>query len=182
MTSYKPYELFVRDDLIYEEQKIIPQLGFFEKPFYFPAIYQNDVLWMSITPNEINTMKEPINKAFGNVLTFGLGLGYYTYMTSLKDNVNSVTVIEKDANAIFLFKKYILPQFSHPEKVIIIEKDAFAFYNNLVDGLYDFVFVDIYHDVSDGLIIYKKFKETENRFNKTPFSYWIEKSIIKYLK
>ena len=40
---------------------------------------------MTITPDEIETMKEAVDQAFGNVLTFGLGLGYYAYMVSEKD-------------------------------------------------------------------------------------------------
>ena len=74
-SNYEPYELFVRDDFKYNCDKVLPQLGFFTSNFRFPAIYENDILWMSVTPNEINTMKEPIDNAFGKVLTFGLGLG-----------------------------------------------------------------------------------------------------------
>lgn len=181
-TYYKPFELFVRDDFLYKDEKVIPQLGYFVEPFYFPAIYENNVLWMSITPNEINTMREPINEAFGNVVTFGLGLGYYAYMVSIKDNVNSITIIEKDKNAITLFKNCILPQFSHPEKIKIIEIDAYEYYNNMNDDTYDYVFVDIYHDASDGMDVFNKFQETKDRFIKTTFSYWIEKTIKYYIK
>ena len=108
-SNYEPYELFVRDDFKYNCDKVLPQLGFFTSSFRFPAIYENDILWMSVTPNEINTMKEPIDNAFGKVLTFGLGLGYYSYMVSLKNNVESVTIVEKNQNVINLFNKHILP-------------------------------------------------------------------------
>ena len=74
-----------------KEGRQIPQIGFFETEFKFPALLENDRIWMTITPNEIETMKEPVDGAFGNVLTFGLGLGYYAYMVSEKENVESVT-------------------------------------------------------------------------------------------
>ena len=68
---------------------------------------------MTITPNEIETMKEAVDKASGNVLTFGLGLGYYAYMVSEKENVESVTIVDSNEDVIDLFKKYVLPQFKH---------------------------------------------------------------------
>lgn len=110
--KYKPFEAFVCNDIIKtEEGRQIPQIGFFETEFMFPVALENDRLWMSITPNEIETMKEAIEKAFGNVLNFGLGLGYYAYMISEKNNVDSITIVEMNENIIELFKKYILPQF-----------------------------------------------------------------------
>ena len=178
---YKPYELFVQDDFIVKGEKIIPNLGYFDKKFSYPAVYLKGRLWMSITPNEINAMKEPILKAHGKVLTFGLGLGYFAYMVSVKENVESVTIIEKDASVISLFRKCILPQFKYKEKIKIIESDAFEFLNKLKNGEYDFAFVDIYHDVGDGKEVYLKFKEKETLFSETEFTYWIEKSIKLYL-
>ncbi len=71
--KYKPFEGFVCNDIIQtKEGRQIPQVGFFETEFMFPAILENDRIWMTITPNEIETMKEPVDQAFGNVLTFGL--------------------------------------------------------------------------------------------------------------
>jgi hypothetical protein len=50
----------------------------------FPALLENDRIWMTITPNEIEIMIKPVDEAFGHVLTYGLGLGYYAYMVSKK--------------------------------------------------------------------------------------------------
>ena len=65
--------------------------------------------------------------AFGNVLTFGLGLGYYAYMVSEKESVESVTIVEMNEDVIQLFKKYVLPQFKNAEKIKIIKADAFEY-------------------------------------------------------
>ena len=105
--KYKPFEGFVCNDIIItKEGRQIPQIGFFDTEFMFPALLENDRIWMTITPNEIETMKEPVDGAFGHVLTFGLGLGYYTYMVSEKENVESVTVVDMNEDVIRLFKKY----------------------------------------------------------------------------
>ena len=179
--KYKPYELFVFDDFKYENDLVIPQVGYFNEPFYYLAVYDNNRLWMSITPNEINTMKQPINNAKGNVLTFGLGLGYFAYMCSLKDDVKSVTIVEKDERVIKLFKEYILPYFVSIEKINIIKEDAYAYLSKMNDDMYDYVFVDIYHDAGDGKEVYLKMNQYRNRFKKTIFEYWIYNTIKHYL-
>lgn len=181
--KYKPFEGFVCNDIIKtDEGRLIPQIGFFETEFDFPVILEKSRLWMSITPNEIETMKEGIAKGFGRVLAFGLGLGYYAYMTSQKDNVESVTVVESNQDVIDLFAKYIWPQFKNASKVRIIKGDAFEYAQKQMPNLkYEFVFTDLWHDVSDGIEIYLKMKEYEKLSPDTTFMYWIEKSILCYL-
>ena len=181
--KYKPFEGFVCNDIIQtKEGRQIPQIGFFETEFMFPAILENDRIWMTITPNEIETMKEAVDQAFGNVLTFGLGLGYYAYMVSEKENVESITVVEMNEDVIHLFNKYVLPQFKNAEKIKIIKADAFEYaQKHMSKGKYDFVFTDLWHDVSDGIDMYLKMKKYEKQSPNTVFSYWIEKSILCYL-
>lgn len=180
-SMYKAYEAFVENDFKYDFDRVIPQIGFFSKPFYYPSIYQNGRLWMSVTPNEINTMKKPIKEAKGKVLTFGLGLGYYAYMVSLKEDVQEITIIEKDQNVIQLFKEYILPQFKFKDKIKIINIDAYDYLESMKDNNYDYVFVDIYHDASDGKEVYLKFKPYQEKLINTKFSYWIYDTIKFYL-
>ncbi len=175
--SYLPYELFVYDDMENKCGRIIPKIGYFKEEFVYPCIYQNNREWMMITPNEINTMKKAIANAFGRVATYGLGLGYFSYMVSLKENVDKVIIVEKDKEVIELFKKYILPNFIYKDKIIIINMDAFE-YNKTIKDI-DYVFIDIWHDVGDGLDLYKRFKKEENKNIK--YDYWIEESIKCYL-
>ena len=180
ISKYEPYELFVKDDFIFENDMVLPSLGYFNKPFYYPSVYENNRLWMSVTPNEINTMKKPIEEACGNVCTIGLGLGYYTYMVSLKENVKSVTVVERDKEVIELFKKYILPQIEFKDKIKIIESDCFSFLDKM-DTNYDYLFIDIWHDVSDGIMLYKKILPYEKKYPNTKFRYWIYDTMKYYL-
>lgn len=178
--KYLPYQGFVYNDfkLLNNYQELV-SLGFFNEDFEYLAVLENDVEWMTITPNEINTMKEPILRAKGKVITFGMGLGYFAYMASLKEEVESVTIVEKDYKVISLFKKYILPQFEYQEKIKIVNMDAFEYIDKLND--YDYLFIDLWRDVSDGLELYLKFKKYEDRI-KIKVDYWIEKSILSYLR
>ena len=181
--GYKPFEAFVCDDIAVNADGLqIPQIGFFISPFHYPAVLQDGRIWMTVTPNEVETMKEPVEKARGNVLTYGLGLGYYAYMVSNKNEVRSVTIVEKDRDIIELFAEKILPQFPAKAKIKIINDDAFAHAaNHLANDDFDFVFTDLWHDVSDGLPLYLKMKEYEPSAPNTKFEYWIEKSIKCYL-
>lgn len=180
---YKPYEGFVFNDIEKDlEGRMYPQVGFFEEHFRYPAILENGRIWMTVTPNEIETMKSPIEKAHGKVLTLGLGLGYYQYMISNKTNVDEIYIIDKNETIINLFKKYILPQFQNKDKIKIIHADAFEFLKNDMSKYnFNFVFSDLWHDVSDGVDMYLDIKNYEKLYPHIDFEYWIEKSIKMYL-
>ena len=181
---YAPYELFVRDDLLcMEDGREIPQLGYFGEPFFYPAVLENGREWMTITPNEIATMQPAIDAAKGHVAVMGLGLGYYAFMVSQKETVSRVTVIEKDRDAIALFKKHILTQFPNREKVRVVCADAFEYaQTSLASRKADYAFVDLWHDVSDGVPMYIRMKALERFAPETKFMYWIETSIQAFMR
>lgn len=181
--AYQPYEAFVCNDFdTKSDGRIIPQIGFFSNKFTFPAILENDRVWMTITPNEIETMEAPIAQAKGKVLALGLGLGYYAFMVSEREDVESVTVIEMNQAVITLFEKHILPQFPHRNKIRILQDDAFHYLDTqLAQAGYDTLFADLWHDVGDGLDLYRRLKPYEAIAPDTAFHYWIEKSMRVYL-
>lgn len=181
--SYKPCEAFVLDDTcMLSNGKILPKIGFFMSEQSYPTILENDRIWMTVTPMEIKTIQPAIEKAHGKVLTYGLGLGYFPYMVSLKNEVESVTVVEKNENIIRIFNQFILPQFkSFSAKIKIVHMDAFEYAkNHAVNEQYDFVFTDLWHDVSDGEELYFKMKKYEHLLPNAIHMYWIEKSILSY--
>lgn len=182
-SEYKPYECFLYDELYIEPSsfyKEITKIGYFDKPFKYIEVLENDVTWMSITPHEINTMDDDIKAVTGDILVLGLGLGYFPYMAALKSEVKSITIIEKDKRVIELFTKYILPQFN-TNKIKIIEDDALSYLNNSKEK-YDFVYCDLYHNAIDGLPLYIKVKSFEESMKNTKFLYWIETSILALLR
>ncbi len=185
--TYKPYEIFIRDDIRVDRSlQEIPQLGYFNCRFTYPAVEQDGREWMAVKPSEIATMQPVIDLVCGNVVTFGLGLGYFTFMTSQKPEVESITVVERDEEAISLFKTYILPQFPNKDKVRIVQSDAFEYMegrmSNPSDSDFDFAFVDLWHDTSDGLEAYLRARKIESGLKesgcRTEFHYWVEKSLL----
>ncbi len=179
-SKYSPLELFVFDNSKYINNKEIPNIGFFKNDFYYDAVYKDNLLWMSITPNEINTMKEPINNAFGKCLVLGLGLGYFQYMISNKDNVTSIDIVELDKDVISLFKNNILTQFDKSNKIRIINDDAYKFLQENDLSNYDYIFIDLYHDTWDGLMWLIKLIKLEKENIK--YDYWIKKPILNLFK
>lgn len=179
----EPYELFTSDDLLtMPDGREIPQTGFFTEPFCAPVVEENGREWMTVTPSEINTMTRDIQAAFGKIAVFGLGLGYYAFMASEKTEVSHVTVIERDPAVISLFQEFILPQFPHKAKITIVEADAYAYAEKMGKECYDCAYVDIWHDVLDGVEMYLRMKRLEKYSPGTQFLYWIEPSMLAWLR
>ena len=184
LESYEPYRAVIAGDMIMgDDYSEIPPLGFFAERFDFPAVLEDGNEWMTLTPVDLDTCDDAIAAASGRVVTFGLGLGYYAYMVSLKPEVESITVIEKSPDVIRLFKKHIFPYFPHKEKVRIIEADAFEYAEQEMprEG-YDFAFVDTWRDASDGAPMYEKMRALEHLSKGTRFEYWIENFLISRLR
>ena len=180
--AYEPYELFVRDDLLcLPDGREIPRLGYFDRRFAYPAVLEGGREWMTVTPNEVATMAPALSQVRGRVAVMGLGLGYFAFMASEKNDVRAVTVVERDADVIALFERHLLPQFAHREKVRLVRADAFDLAQAGLDG-FDCAFVDLWHDVSDGAPMYLRMKALEARSPGVRFFYWIETSIRCFLQ
>lgn len=178
---YEAYELFPYLDMSSDTHYIENNsLGYFNKNFHFIALNHKGVTWMSITPNEIETMEASINKVRGTVTVFGLGLGYFAFMASNKKEVDKVIIIEKDKKNINLFNKYLRPQFPNANKIVIAEDDALNFLNKDLES--DFAFIDLWHDPTDGIELFLKFKQAELKQSKCHFLYWLESSFYLYLR
>jgi len=178
--KYEPYTFFPLDEIKVEEHNYreISYLGLFKKEYPYLSLIDKEGIWMCVTPNEINTMQPYINKATGNVITFGLGLGYFAFMVSIKKEVKKVTVIEMDQKIIDIFNKNILPYFPNQEKIEIIKDEAIHYLDNHEMNKYDFIYYDLWHNPNDALPIYMKLKNKE----KKKSYYWLEESIIALLR
>lgn len=182
--AYEPYRAVICHDMILNEDfSEIPPLGFFTERFEFPAVLEDGNEWMTLTPVDLDTSEDAIKRARGKVVTFGLGLGYFAYMASEKDNVDSVTIVEKNESVIELFRTHVLPQFNHPDKIKIVCCDAFEYAEYTMPAeRFDFAFVDTWRDASDGAPMYEKMKKLEHLSAKTEFAYWIENFLISNIR
>lgn len=178
--SYKPFQPFSFNDIQVDENDCYLErspIAYFTNEKQYLALTYKGKVWMSIIPNEIETMQPLIDSSKGNVLVLGLGLGYYPFMISEKEEVKDITIVELDSTIIEMFKKHLLPLIPHKEKIHIIQGDAIKYMSSCKDE-YDTVFADLWHNPSDGLPLYIKLKRLEYRFSHASFQYWLEKSLI----
>ena len=184
MEEYPPYKAVICHDMIINDDlSEIPPLGFFTEKFSFPAILEDGNEWMTLTPVDLDTCEEAIAEAKGRVVTFGLGLGYYAYMASEKEEVESVTVVELSPKVISLFKEHILPKMPNRHKINIVNMDAFRYAREVMPKEnFDLAFVDTWRDASDGAPMYRKIKELEPLSPNTKFLYWIENFLISRIR
>ena len=176
--DYEPYQLFPYDDILVKGDKEYSQIGYFDKKFSYLALTEGNNIWMSLNPNEIETMKPFINASKGNVLVLGLGMGYVPFMMASKKDVKSVTVIEKDPEIIALFNNLIWPDFVNKEKIKIIQDDAINYVNKKNNQIkYDYIFADLWHSPEDGLSLFVSLKRANPNI-----ACWLETSMYALLK
>lgn len=182
--SLAPCEAFVYNDpLLLADYTEIPRIGFFREEFSYPAVLQNGREWMTLMPNETATLENAVKNCFGNVVTYGLGLGYFPYMASAKENVKSVTVVEKDKNVIELFAQNILPLFPNKDKIKIVCEDAFFHAKKILPKTdCNYVLADIWHDAGDGLYMYLEFRRLAKLTPHIKWEYWLEETMISYMR
>lgn len=155
-------------------------IGYFDEDIALPVLTEGDTIWMSPAVSEIASMGDGIEKGHGKCLTLGLGIGVLPYLWLLKDEVESVTVVEYNQEVIDLFEKHIRPQFKTGKKLEIIHGDAFEYYNEDFLKQFDYVYVDFWESTDDGLRYYTRLME--KGIDLPHVDYWIEDSILGDVK
>jgi hypothetical protein len=176
-------ELFNVDSIQYDPNKELNDsmvLRALDEPYEATVLSMNDDVWMLDIYSEANTIDPFAKKAEKDVITFGLGIGYFVYMALLNEKVETITVIENNPVIIELFKKHILPQFPRQEKVSIVLGDALDYFNQETLSKYDYCFVDVYKSSDDGLIMMESLLEKYlPNYHSTDF--WIEDSCLEVI-
>ena len=154
----------------------------------FEAIYlyqqsdesEEDTDWMVDAPSEAATNDLPASRARGNVLTFGLGIGYFVFMAMRNPDVKSITVVERSPEVIAMFRRFLEPQFPHDIPLYIVEGDAFECFTKEFLDDFDYIYTDIWLSSEDGLASIEKLLESYNpEFEKADF--WIEDSCFEVM-
>lgn len=152
----------------------------FDKPLKTTVLKQNGEYWMTDNPCEAITVDPSVDKAHGKVLTYGLGIGYYIYMCLLKEDVESVTVVELNESVIRMFNESLLPQFPRKDKIRIIHGNAIDYFNEEFVSQFDSVFADVWMNHIDGLMLMEKMLENYlPPLDKVDF--WIEFSCTEVI-
>ena len=127
---------------------------------------------MSDHPSETITNQDFINKAKGDVLIFGLGLGLIVFPLLNSPEVTSITIVEKDPNLPEIIGNIISP-YDTEKKVKIVSGDAFTYFNGIHPiKTFDTIYFDIWAKINENSFIemeqlhetYKPFLRDENSY------------------
>jgi len=125
---------------------------------------------MSDYPEEKVTNQKFIDNAYGDILIFGLGIGLIVFPLLDEENVNSITIVEKDLELPLLVGP-IIKKFDSFSKVNIVNGDAFTHFDKL-DRKYDTIYFDIWSKITNESFeemdrlheLYKPFLKEENSY------------------
>lgn len=140
----------------------------------------DDTDWMMDAPSEAVTNNRPAEKAHGNVLTFGLGIGYFVFMAMRNPAVKSITVVENSPEVIAMFRRFLEPQFPQDVPLYINEADAYEMFTEEFLSDFDYIYTDIWLSSEDGLASIDRLLSQYNPpFEKADF--WIEDSCFEVM-
>lgn len=144
----------------------------------FAQLLVGGQLWMSDTQDERNDHWEIVHQAKGDVLIGGLGLGLVALACAMKDEVDSVTVIEINPDVAALVRPHLD---AVTDKVTIIVADLFA-WKPPKGTKYNAIWFDIWADIcTENLSEYTKLNRKFARARK-PDGYrgaWVE-GLLRY--
>lgn len=106
----------------------------------YAMLTHNGTIWMSDTGMERFTNRQILQKAFGDVLILGLGIGMLPLAVSKKDEVTSVTVVEISPEVIQLVHPHIAN-----DKLKVINGDAYS--PAFAKKSFDTIYLDIWPDI-----------------------------------
>ena len=115
----------------------------------YTGLYRHGEVIMSDTPDEIRDHYDPIQRARGNCLISGLGLGVVADAFLRKPEVTHVTVIELSPDVIKLVAAPLLAKYG--DRLTIVQADAYT-WTPPKGEVYDVVWHDIWDNLcSDNL-------------------------------
>lgn len=93
-------------------------LAIINNEMFVPLMSDEKDVFSSFVPSDNREDMRMLCRMKGNVVCFGLGIGYIPYIISLKNNVKNVVVIEENKDNISLFKESIEPYLLKKFKII----------------------------------------------------------------
>lgn len=155
---------------------------------YVRLVKKGEGVMMSDTPMERNTNKHILQKANGDVLIFGLGLGLIILPLLQKEDVKSIMVVELYQDLIDVVKP-ILKKNDPTDKLTIIQGDCFDIHNHIdkakkFDCIYGDIWIEISTDNYEEMkTLTKNWKNRINRNNPNAFiDHWMKSYLIKEIQ
>jgi hypothetical protein len=151
-------------------------------PGKYTRLKINGSVMMSDTPMEHRTNRPFIWSCFGDVLVGGLGIGMVLMEIQDKEDVNSVTVVEKSPDVI----EIVGEQLPLNHKVTILQGDVFDFkptqkFDVIYMDIWDSINSDVYHEEMKPLIArYRRYLKPKNENPNRHVSCWAQPNAKNY--
>jgi len=103
-------------------------------------------LWMSDTPLEQESLRNPIYMAYGDVLEIGLGIGLFpTLLRRRNKSVKNITIVEREADLVPLVYHRI--EYKRT-KLILSDGEEWLKFCQTTGEKYDFIHIDVWADLT----------------------------------
>jgi hypothetical protein len=129
---------------------------------YVRLVQKGKGVMMTDTPMERNTNSKFIQKANGDVIIFGLGLGLIVLPLLSDTKIKSITVVELYQDLIDLVTPFLKP-FDKEDKLKVVQGDVFT-YTPEKGVKYDTIYSDIWISICDDN--YEEQKKLGRRYSK----------------
>lgn len=114
----------------------------FDTDITIQTLKQNEVLWMSNTPSEVQDMQSLVHWASGNVVVAGLGIGIVATLLSRMDRVKTITVVEISQEVIQLVGPHLGGNIS------VVNADFREWIKTQGESSFDYLVLDIWRNIS----------------------------------
>ena len=110
-----------------------------------------------------------IDNATGDVLIFGLGLGFIIFPLLTDESITSITVIDNDVDIINTVSP-IIEKYDVHNKLQVVEGDLYTYHQQIPNEKYDYIYFDIWSILTGDIaveatalsLLYEKNKKTDS--------------------
>lgn len=118
---------------------------------------------------EVLTNKHFLDNAVGDIIVFGLGMGFIIFPLLQDPTVTSIKIVEYDQEVID-YVGSIVKHYDIDNKVTIVLGDVKTYHQMVSDEFYDFIYIDYwdnlnnaaYNEMEQYSILYENFKKDTN--------------------
>jgi spermidine synthase len=115
---------------------------------FFKMRFINGGPIMSTDDYEVLTNKYFLDNANGDVLIFGLGMGFIVFPLLTDPSITSIKIVELNPN-IISYVGNIIKNKDVNNKVTIVEGDAKTYYQGISNEVYDFIYFDYWYGLNE---------------------------------
>jgi len=148
----------------YDGQSLVQQTN-----YYYRLKRDNKTVVMDTSDLEKLTNKYFLDNAIGDVIVFGVGLGFIIFPLLQDPTVTSIKIVEYDQEIID-YVGSIIEQNDIHNKVTIVQGDVKTYYQQVTNEVYDFIYIDYwdyltpeaYDEMGQYPTLYQNFKKDSN--------------------